>query len=153
MADVSKRISTFVRGAKCKKEGHMLSGYKPAVIRLSGFLLLRMSFQKWFNFLSQIDGWSKGLSRALIVRWIILGIWPKTTPMLIHLWRCLIQTLTWSISFFYINWPRIFISTFSELLFLTDLVALLFFFFYLLHRPMRSSDGRKIARSEIELTE
>lgn len=100
MADVSKRISSFVRGAKCKKEGHMLSGYKPAVIRLSCFLLLWMSFQKWFNLLSQIDGRSKGSSRALIVRWIILGIWPKTTPMLIRLWRCLIQTLTWSISFF-----------------------------------------------------
>ena len=69
----------------------LLSAYKPEVITLGGLLLLEVRFHKQFNLLSQIDSQSKGSSPAAFILWIILGIWPKRTPMpllLMFLVRC-----------------------------------------------------------------
>lgn len=76
------------------------------------------------------------------VYWIILDVWPNTSPMPSSFMKMSNSTLK-VLSLH--NLTRILISTFSKLWLLTDLVSLpfnflVFFFFGLLHRTMRSSD-------------
>ena len=95
------------------REGKCFSIDKSAIITLDGFYSWRWDFKKKFNLLSQIDGQSKGSSRAAVIRWIILDLWPNTIPTPLILMKMSNPKSTPKVHGL-ITWPLIFISTFLE---------------------------------------